>query len=70
MAEAGNYTVYHDFAHAPSKVEASVKALRELHPHRKLVVCLELHTYSSLSAAFLATVRGNPGCGGCGGSFF
>lgn len=58
LLESEHYAVYHDFAHAPSKVEASVKALRELHPHRKLVVCLELHTYSSLSASFLPQYRG------------
>jgi UDP-N-acetylmuramate: L-alanyl-gamma-D-glutamyl-meso-diaminopimelate ligase len=58
LVESEHYAVYHDFAHAPSKVEASVNALRELHPHRKLVVCLELHTYSSLSASFLPQYSG------------
>ncbi len=61
IAESADYTVYHDFAHAPSKVEATVKALRELHPGRRLVACLELHTYSSLSASFLPQYRGSLG---------
>jgi UDP-N-acetylmuramate: L-alanyl-gamma-D-glutamyl-meso-diaminopimelate ligase len=39
--------VFKDFAHAPSKVEATTKALKELHPERKLIACLELHTFSS-----------------------
>jgi UDP-N-acetylmuramate: L-alanyl-gamma-D-glutamyl-meso-diaminopimelate ligase len=45
--------VIRDFAHAPSKVKASVKAVRDLHPERELVACLELHTYSSLSKSYL-----------------
>lgn len=45
--------IYKDFAHAPSKLEASVKALKEQHPDRKLIACLELHTFSSLSKKFL-----------------
>lgn len=46
-------TVYKDFAHAPSKVKATVKAVKELYPSRDLVACVELHTYSSLNKKFL-----------------
>jgi len=42
-----------DFAHAPSKVEATIKALKAQHPKRKLIACLELHTFSSLNKNFL-----------------
>lgn len=42
-----------DFAHAPSKVAATIKALKAQFPHRRLVACLELHTFSSLNKAFL-----------------
>lgn len=42
-----------DFAHAPSKVEATIKALKAQHPKRKLIACLELHTFSSLNKIFL-----------------
>lgn len=45
--------VYRDFAHAPSKVEASVKAVKDQFPQRKLIAILELHTYSSLTGNFL-----------------
>lgn len=45
--------VFKDFAHAPSKVRASVKAVKEILPTNELVACLELHTYSSLSKSFL-----------------
>ncbi len=48
-----NLTVYLDFAHAPSKVKATIEAVRTLYPHCYLIACLELHTYSSLSKEFL-----------------
>ena len=46
-------TIYKDFAHSPSKVIATVKAVRERYPDRKLAVALELHTYSSLQKDFI-----------------
>lgn len=45
--------IYRDFAHAPSKLEASVQALKGQFPDRKLIACLELHTFSSLNKEFL-----------------
>ena len=45
--------VYRDFAHAPSKVTASIHAVRQQFPGRKLVAVLELHTFSSLNADFM-----------------
>ncbi len=52
---AGNdrHDVYLDFAHAPSKVKATTEAFRHQFPGKKLITCLELHTFSSLNAAFL-----------------
>ncbi len=41
-----------DFAHAPSKVEATVKAVKAQYPKRKLIACVELHTFSSLNKKF------------------
>jgi UDP-N-acetylmuramate: L-alanyl-gamma-D-glutamyl-meso-diaminopimelate ligase len=49
----GKMNVYRDFAHAPSKVEASVNAVKDQFPQRKLIAILELHTYSSLTGNFL-----------------
>jgi UDP-N-acetylmuramate: L-alanyl-gamma-D-glutamyl-meso-diaminopimelate ligase len=49
---------YKDFAHSPSKVAATTKAVKEQFPNRKLVACLELHTYSSLNAEFLKEYEG------------
>lgn len=51
--------VYKDFAHSPSKVEATMKAVREQYPNKKLVACLELHTYSSLNSDFLSEYEGS-----------
>ena len=53
IAQNGTVSVYEDFAHAPSKLKASVSALKELNPERKLTACFELHTFSSLNKDFL-----------------
>jgi len=49
---------FKDFAHAPSKVKATVAALREQFPNRRVVACLELHTFSSLNPDFLPLYAG------------
>ncbi len=46
---------YRDFAHAPSKLKATLAAVREQHPTHQLICCFELHTYSSLDHRFLPT---------------
>ena len=46
--------MYHDVAHAPSKVEAATEAVKAQYPDRKLLACVELHASSSLNSAFLA----------------
>lgn len=48
-----DYVVYKDFAHAPSKVSATMTAVRQQYPDYKLIACLELHTYSSLNQDFI-----------------
>jgi UDP-N-acetylmuramate: L-alanyl-gamma-D-glutamyl-meso-diaminopimelate ligase len=53
LGQKAKTAIYMDFAHSPSKVEATVKAVREQFPNRKLFACLELHTYSSLNRNFL-----------------
>ena len=45
--------IYRDFAHAPSKVKASIDAVKEQFPDKKLVAILELHTFSSLNKEFM-----------------
>lgn len=49
---------YKDFAHSPSKVAATTKAVKEQYTSRKVIACLELHTYSSLNAEFLKEYSG------------
>lgn len=58
LAENANCSVYLDFAHSPSKLEATVKALQKQFSRRKLVACMELHTFSSLTAEFLNEYKG------------
>ena len=58
IAESKNSVAYKDFAHSPSKVEATTKAVKEQYKNRTLVACLELHTYSSLNAEFLKEYKG------------
>jgi len=58
IAESSNKVAYKDFAHSPSKVSATTKAVKNQYPDRKLVACLELHTYSSLNAEFLKEYQG------------
>ena len=53
IAETDSSIIFKDFAHSPSKVAASTAAVREQFPDKKLVACLELHTYSSLNSEFL-----------------
>lgn len=50
--------VYKDFAHAPSKLRATISAMKDQYPQRKLVACMELHTFSSLTAEFLKQYAG------------
>lgn len=58
IASSKTAVVYKDFAHSPSKVTATVAAVRELFPDRKFVACLELHTFSSLNPDFLPLYKG------------
>ena len=58
ISESKTSVAYKDFAHSPSKVEATTKAVKEQYNDRKLLACLELHTYSSLNAEFLKEYKG------------
>jgi UDP-N-acetylmuramate: L-alanyl-gamma-D-glutamyl-meso-diaminopimelate ligase len=54
LKENKTASVFLDFAHAPSKVEATTSAFKERYANRKLVACLELHTFSSLNKEFIS----------------
>ena len=53
IAETKDTIIFKDYAHSPSKVSATTKAVKEQYPDRKIIACLELHTYSSLNSTFL-----------------
>lgn len=53
IAENKSCVAFKDFAHSPSKLKATVAAVKEQFPNRKLIACMELHTFSSLKKDFL-----------------
>jgi UDP-N-acetylmuramate: L-alanyl-gamma-D-glutamyl-meso-diaminopimelate ligase len=58
LSDVPGRAVFKDFAHSPSKLKATLEAVREQYPDRRLVACMELHTYSSLSEGFLDQYAG------------
>lgn len=53
LKKSGNNIAFLDFAHSPSKLKATTEAVHERFPDKRLVACMELHTFSSLTKAFL-----------------
>ena len=53
VAEKAAFTMFKDFAHSPSKLKATTKAVKEQFAERHVVACMELHTFSSLKKEFL-----------------
>jgi UDP-N-acetylmuramate: L-alanyl-gamma-D-glutamyl-meso-diaminopimelate ligase len=53
VVEKDRFVMYKDFAHSPSKLKATTKAVKDQYKDRKLVACMELHTFSSLKKEFL-----------------
>ena len=58
LSEDDDHNIYRDFAHAPSKVKATIDAVKQQFPNRKLIAVLELHTYSSLNENFMKEYNG------------
>lgn len=58
LHEEDNLIIYRDFAHAPSKVKATVNAVKENFANRKVIACFELHTFSSLNIEFMHQYKG------------
>lgn len=52
------FSCFKDFAHSPSKLKATTDAVKKQFPTRKLVACMELHTFSSLTEEFLNQYQG------------
>lgn len=57
IAQSGSTHIFYDFAHSPSKLKATVAAVRAQFPNQKLVALFELHTFSSLNADFLTEYK-------------
>jgi UDP-N-acetylmuramate: L-alanyl-gamma-D-glutamyl-meso-diaminopimelate ligase len=58
LAQNNQAIIFRDFAHAPSKVKATIEAVKQQYPDRRLIAVLELHTYSSLNMAFMPHYKG------------
>jgi UDP-N-acetylmuramate: L-alanyl-gamma-D-glutamyl-meso-diaminopimelate ligase len=58
VAESDDFVMYKDFAHSPSKLKATTKAVKSQYSKRTLVACMELHTFSSLKKEFLPQYDG------------
>lgn len=58
VTEKNNFVMFKDFAHSPSKLKATTKAVKEQYNDRKVVACMELHTFSSLKKEFLPHYKG------------
>ncbi len=58
IAENESTVIFKDFAHSPSKVEATTNAVKDQYSDRTVLACLELHTYSSLNVDFLKEYKG------------
>lgn len=70
IGENDKCVVYKDFAHSPSKLKATLNAVREQYPDRTLVACMELHTFSSLTQEFLKQYAGTMKAADTGIVFF
>jgi len=53
-----HFSFYKDFAHSPSKLKATTQAVKQQFDNRKVIACMELHTFSSLNETFLAEYNG------------
>lgn len=58
LGKAETIHIFKDFAHSPSKLKATINAVKTQFPNRKLIACIELHTFSSLNKDFLAEYTG------------
>lgn len=58
VAENTHTKVYKDFAHSPSKLKATTKAVKNQFVNRQLIAAMELHTFSSLNTEFLSQYAG------------
>jgi UDP-N-acetylmuramate: L-alanyl-gamma-D-glutamyl-meso-diaminopimelate ligase len=58
VVENESFLLFKDFAHSPSKLKATTKAVKEQYADKKVIACMELHTFSSLRKDFLPLYKG------------
>jgi len=58
VSKTDSFAFYKDFAHSPSKLKATTQATKQQFTNRKILACMELHTFSSLNETFLAEYDG------------
>ena len=58
VVETESFVMFKDFAHSPSKLKATTQAVKEQYANRKVIACMELHTFSSLRKDFLPFYNG------------
>ncbi len=51
--------IYKDFAHSPSKLKATIEAVKKQFTDKEVIACMELHTFSSLNEDFLNEYKGS-----------
>ena len=59
IVQTQDCVAFKDFAHSPSKLKATINAVKEQYPQKQLIACMELHTFSSLMADFLPQYNGS-----------
>ncbi len=59
LGSSDTLTVFKDFAHSPSKLKATIEAVKNQYPDRQVIACMELHTFSSLTGNFLSEYNGS-----------
>ncbi len=70
IAEKEGFIAFRDFAHAPSKLKATLDAVKEAMPNRRVIACFELHTFSSLNEQFLSEYAHSMDAADCAIVFF
>ncbi len=59
VMQMGQGRLFSDFAHAPSKLQATLEAVKAQFPKQRVIACFELHTFSSLNTDFLEQYAGS-----------
>ena len=49
--------MFKDFAHSPSKLKATTSAVKDQYQDKKVIACMELHTFSSLKKEIIKVLQ-------------